>query len=858
MTKTFYTNVQVYGNNILYRGVKNGQRVSKKVPYNPTLFVKSNEASKFTTIFGENLAEIKPGSIKDCRDFIERYKGVKNFPIYGQTRFEYNFIAELFPQETIDWDISHITIGNIDIEVGSDNGFPEPEKADEVITAITVALKDKYYVFGCGDFVTEDPSVEYRKCKDEIDLINQFLAVWTLYAPDMITGWNIKGFDIPYLVNRITKLLGANTAAKLSPWGIVREKTADGRYGKQYKTYSLVGCAVIDYLELYIKYAPDGKSQERYTLDHIGHTELNERKLSYEEHGSLHTLYKKDFQKYIEYNIQDTRLVGKLNEKLRLLELVLTLAYDGKFNYEDCFMQVRMWDVILYNELFRDHIIIPPVSNNSKSSMYAGAYVKEPVPGMYDWVCGFDLTSLYPSLIMQYNISPETLLQPEDYPDELREFIATNTINVESILNEKLDLSILKKYNLTMTPNGQFFRTDIEGFMPKITRKMFADRQSYKDQMKKHKKALEKLHKAKSTDKLEEIRLEALISRFENLQLAKKVCLNSLYGATGSQFFRFFDLRIALAITTSGQLSIQWVQNRMNTFMNSLMGTTAFDYVIASDTDSMYMNLGPYVKNLFSKFTKTYSTRRIIKFMDRLSRYKLQPFIDKVYGSLGEYVNAFENKMNMKREALADKAIWTAKKRYIMNVYDNEGVEYATPEIKVMGLEVRKSSTPGAVREKLSDAISIIINGDNDKVIAFIEDFRKEFRQLPVEDIAFPRSVNNLSEYASPTNIYNKGTPMHVRASLLYNNLVKELSLDKEIPSIREGEKIKFIYLKEPNPIRENVIAFPLALSKKLDLHDYIDYNTQFEKSFLEPLKAILDVLGWSTKKIRTLKEFRK
>lgn len=857
MSNTFYTNVQVYGNNILYRGVKNGQRVSKKVQYKPTLFVRSNEPTQYTTIFDEYVAEIKPGTIKDCREFIDRYKGVKNFPIYGQTRFEYNFIAELFPQETIDWDISNIVIANIDIEVGSDNGFPEPDRADEELTAITFSIKDKYYVFGCGDFSTDDPTVDYRKCRDETDLINQFLAVWTFYAPDMVTGWNIKGFDIPYLVNRITRLLGADTASKLSPWGILREKTADGRYGKEYTTYSLVGCSVIDYLELYIKYAPDGKSQERYTLDHIGHTELNERKLSYEEHGSLHTLYKKDFQKYIEYNIQDVRLVGRLNDKLRLLELALTLAYDGKFNYEDCFMQVRMWDVILFNELFRENIVIPPVTSNMKSDMYAGAYVKEPVPGMYEWVCGFDLTSLYPSLIMQYNISPETLLQPQDYPDDLRDFIASNTINVENLLNEKLDLSILKKYNLAMTPNGQFFRRDVEGFMPKITRKMFADRQRYKNEMKNYKKALEKLHTSQKKDRLEEIKLEAMISRFENLQLAKKVCLNSLYGATGSKFFRFFDLRIALAITSGGQLAIQWAQNRTNGFMNKLMNTTGVDYVIASDTDSMYMNIGPYVKKVFSGFNKTYSPRRIIKFMDRLSRYKLQPFIDKVYGQLGEYTNAFSNKMNMKREALADKAIWTAKKRYIMNVFDNEGVEYATPEIKVMGLEVRKSSTPGAVRNKLTEAIEIIINGDNDKLIKFIDDARKEFKTLPVEDIAFPRSVNKLAQYSNSSSIYGKGTPMHVRASLLYNNLVREKCLDKTLQTIHEGEKIKFVYLREPNPLRENVIAFPLTLAKELDLHDFIDYNVQFEKSFLEPLKAILDVMGWSTKKIRTLKEFR-
>ena len=856
MANTFYTNVQVVGNNVLYRGVKNGRRVSSRVAYKPTLYVKSDVRSKFTTIYDEPVQEFKPGSIKDCRDFIDRYKNVKNFPIYGQTRFEYNFITELFPQETIDWNIEHICIANIDIEVGSENGFPEPDVANEEITAITVAVNDKFYVFGCGEFKTSDPTVDYRKCRSETELIEQFLAVWTLLQPDMVTGWNIKGFDIPYLVNRITKLLGAKMASKLSPWGIIRDKIADGRYGKQYVTYTLVGCSVIDYLELYIKYAPDGKSQERYTLDHIGFSELGERKLSYEEHGSLHSLYKKDYQKYVEYNIQDTRLVGRLNDKLRLLELVLTLAYDGKFNYEDCFMQVRMWDVILYNELLRDGKVIPQNEVHSKSSMYEGAYVKEPVPSMYFWVAGFDLTSLYPSLIMMYNISPETILEPEDYPDDLRDFISKNTISVENILHRRIDLSILVKYNLAMTPNGQFFRRDVEGFMPKITRKMFADRQKYKNEMKKYKRELEKLHLAGKNNS-EEKRIEALISRYDNLQLAKKVCLNSLYGATGSQYFRFFDLRIAIAITSSGQLSIQWVQNATNKFMNSLNDTLDDDYVIACDTDSMYLNLGLYVKKVFAKFKTQYPPKRVVKFMDRLSRYKIQPFIDETYEDMAAYVNAFDNTMIMKREALADKAIWTAKKRYIMNVYDNEGVEYAKPEVKVMGLEVRKSSTPGACRIKLKDAIDTIINGTESDVIKFVDDFRKEFATLPVEDIAFPRSVNGLGEYASSTDIYSKKTPMHVRAALLYNHLVHKNSLETQLPLIREGEKIKFIYLKEPNPLRENVIGFPITLSKELDLHNYIDYNMQFEKSFLQPLKAILDVLGWKTKKVRTLKEFR-
>lgn len=249
-------------------------------------------------------------------------------------------------------------------------------------------------------------------------------------------------------------------------------------------------------------------------------------------------------------------------------------------------------------------------------------------------------------------------------------------------------------------------------------------------------------------------------------------------------------------------------------------------------------------------------TKSIVKFLDKICETKIQSFIDKCYYELAEYLNVISQKMQMKREAIADKGIWTAKKRYILNVYNNEGVEYAKPKVKIMGLEVVKSSTPSSCRKKLKEAIDIIITKDESAVIEFIETYRKEFRNENLSDIAFPRGVNGLDKYGDKTSIYGKGTPIHVRGSLLYNNLIKTNKLDKKYPYIKEGEKIKFIHLKEPNMIRSNIIAFSQSLPDELNLHKYIDYDTQFEKAFVEPLKIILDSIGWKTEKVSSLEDF--
>ena len=847
---TFYTNVQSIGGRILYRGVKDGKKIKLKIDYEPQLYLPArNGKGTHKTLEGIDLVPKRFDGIREAREYVKQYDGLPGVPkIYGNTRYEYAFIAEQHP-DMVDWEQDKISIAIIDIEVGSENGFPDPYKADEPITAIALTFINGHtYVFGCGDFRNDNTdTVTYIKCKDEYSLCSKFIELWSRMYPDVITGWNTKFFDIPYLVNRFRKILGEDKAKMLSPWNYISERKTNIN-GRLLIAYSFVGIESLDYIELYKWYAPGGKSQESYRLDNIAQVELGEGKISYDEYENLHQLYRQNYQLFIEYNIKDVALILKLEDKLKLIELALTLAYDTKCNYEDVFAQTRMWDSLTYSYLLGKGIIVPPKETQEKDAAFEGAYVKEPQIGLHDWVASFDLNSLYPHLMMQYNISPETLIEPENYTQEMREVLSQG-VTVDKLLKRQIDISSLK--DATITPNGQFFRTDIQGFLPKMMVEMYDDRKKFKKLML---QAEQQYENEKNESKKYEI--EKRVARYNNLQLAKKVSLNSAYGALGSQYFRFYDLRMALGVTTAGQLSIRWIEAKINQYMNKLLGTDD-DYVIASDTDSIYLRLGDLVNKVYGvDGVVKMPAQKIIEFMDRVCEDKLQPHIDKSYQELADYVHAFEQKMQMKREGLSDKGVWTAKKRYILNVYNNEGVQYAEPHMKVMGLEMIKSSTPSAIREKMKAAIKLMMTGTEQQVQDFIANFKKEFKTLPPEEISFPRGLNGLNTYSDPVMLFKKGTPIHVRGAIVYNHHLKQMGLTKKYPLIQEGEKLKFTYLKMPNHFKNDVVSFPGRIPKEFELDNYIDYDVQFDKAFLEPISVILRCMKWSAEKTNSLEDF--
>jgi DNA polymerase elongation subunit (family B) len=811
----FYTNVIQWGNQLLVRGVENGQRVNKKVRYSPTLFDLVSQPTGYKTLDGKHVKPNQFASISEAKDWYNLHK--KQGLVFGNTQYNYCWIGDNF-RDDVTWDKDQICIVTIDIEVECENGFPNPKDAAEPMLSITMKnhQNKKIIVWGLHEFQNHRDDVDYRMCKDEADLLFKFLDTWSIIQPDVITGWNTEFFDIPYLCNRIAKVLGDDMVNKLSPWGKVHEREVY-QMGRNHQVYNIYGVAALDFFDLYRKFTYT--NQERYTLDHIAFVELGERKDG-NPYETFKEWYQKDYQSFIEYNIQDVEIVDKLEDKMRLIELCLTMAYDGKVNMTDVLGQVRYWDVVIYNHLRKKKIVIPQKTEHEKSEKFEGAYVKDPQVGMHNWVMSFDLNSLYPHLIMQYNISPETLVNG-------------GSAMVEGMVDKILDEKLKNDTEHCMTPNGAFFRRDIKGFLPELMENVYNDRVKYKRLMLEAKQEYEDTGEASLLKK---------ISRYNNIQMAKKISLNSAYGAIGNNWFRYFDLLVATAITTSGQLSIRWIEKSINIYLNNILGSKDVDYIIASDTDSVYITFDKLVNKVFKEGTPT---EKIVSFLDKIATEKLEPFIDKSYQHLAKEMNAYEQKMKMDREAIADKGIWTAKKRYILNVWDMEGVRFKEPKLKIMGIEAVKSSTPAPCREKIKQALKIIMIGDEKLLNKFIQEFREEFMKLPPEDIAYPRSCNGVQKFRGESQLFAKGAPIHVKGAILYNHLVSKNKLENKYPLIQEGDKIRFLHLRQPNSFQSSSFSFMTKVPKELDIIGKIDYDMQYEKSFLEPLRVITDKLQW-------------
>ena len=822
---SFYTNVQMVGDNLLYLGYENGQRIQRKFKFSPTLFVVTDKKTKHRTLDGRYAKPVKFESIREARAFRDKYKDIDNFEVHGYDRYLYQFISKEFPAE-VDYDLKSLKVTSLDIEVACENGFPNVQECAEPLLSITVQdyISRKIKVWGTKPYRTDRKDVEYILCDGEEHLLRSFLHYWTTNFPDILTGWNVELYDVPYMCGRIERLFGEKEMKQMSPWGIVHREEMEIK-GRQQIIYNMFGINVVDYLDLYKKFTYT--NQESYRLDHIAFVELGQKKLDHSEFENFKDFYTKDWQKFIDYNIKDVELVVRLEEKMKLIELAIALAYDAKVNIRDVYFQVRMWDTIIYNFLKNKNLVVPPAKRSDKNQKYEGAYVKEPKPGRYDWVVNFDLNSLYPHLIMQYNISPETLWETRH-----------SSASVERLLRKEVEID----GEFCVAPNGAQYRKDIHGFLPEIMQKIYDERTLYKKKMLQAKRDNEVSPSAK---------LQRDISKFNNIQMARKIQLNSAYGAIGNQYFRYYNLSNAEAITLSGQVSIRWIENKMNKYLNKILKTEEEDYVIASDTDSIYLNLGPLVETVYKGREKT--DKSIVSFLNKICEMELEKYITSSYEELAKYVGAYEQKMFMKRENIANKGIWTAKKRYILNVWDSEGVRYEKPKLKIMGLEAVKSSTPAACRTAIRDALTVIMNKDEDAAQKFIADFREEFTSLPIEDISFPRGCNNLNKWAHPSTLYAKGTPIHVRGALLYNFHNKKNKLKHKYPLIQDGEKIKFVYLKTPNKIGENVISFLSTFPSEFGLDKQVDYDLQFNKSFLEPIKVIMDTIGWKPEKVANL-----
>ena len=845
MTK-FYTRVDKLGNSLLVRGYEDGKKVMKKVEYKPYLFALDKEDAEYTTIDGRPCRRKDFDSMSAAFDWMKEKGSASNTTFFGLNKFPYVYIYDEY-KGTIDYDPQAVSVVTVDIEVDitGDRGFPQPALAQNEITLITISRHGKKAVFGCQPFVNNDPTVTYYHCTDEAALLRSFLDVWNSveYSPDIVTGWNVRFFDVPYIINRIINVLGGEAAKKISPWKYVKQKNID-RAGKVEQAYDIFGIATLDYLDLYKKFA--FKIQESYSLDYVCEQELGEKKTDYSEYGTLADLQVKNWQLYTEYNIRDVDLVDKLDDKLKLIELCMAMSYDAKVNYDDTFTTVGLWDTIIHNYLMDRRIVVPQLKVGKHGESILGGYVKDPQVGQHKWVISLDLNSLYPHIIMQYNISPETFMGV--FPDApLLGYSGASTAEplVDRMMNGFIDKEkgdYLREHNMTMTANMRMFTREKKGFLAAIMQKMYEDRVVYKKQMIECKKEYEKT-KDKSLTKQ--------IARLDNLQMAKKIQLNAGYGALANVYNRWYRAEFAEAITSSGQLATRWIERALNEFLNAGFKTDNEDYVIACDTDSVYLRAERFVDAQCEGMT----TQEIVAHLDKVCTKMLEPFIDKKYQELCEYVNGVEQKMKMKRECIADKAIWTAKKRYILNVYNQEGVAYDKAKLKMQGIEAIRTSTPAVCRKAIKETLDVIMNSSEEDMQKFVAGFRDEFMQMSFEQIASPRGVSNISEYLDSATIFKKGTPINVKGAIMYNHLLKQHGLTKKYEAIVNAQKIKYSYLKMPNPIRCNVIATPGTMPPEFGLDRYIDREMQFDKSYLEPIKTIVEAIGWKAEKTYTLED---
>lgn len=836
MMDNFYTSVEVIGNSVCVRGVRDGKRVSYKDDnFLPKMFLAnpSIKNATYRNMRGVPLEEVS--GIDSIYDFKQKKKDladIEGLTVYGQEDPVDQYIEEHF--RDCQYDFNRIRFGIIDIEVDSSEGFPDIDEALMPITAISYydSITKKYKVFGTGEYQSKENEI-YTQAENEKNLLYLFVKEFSSGYPDVLSGWNCEFFDIPYLFNRITRLFGEKAARSLSPWNKYYIKKIRKNWGKEQTKIVLKGITTLDYLDLYQKYTYTARPS--YRLGYIAQAELGDDKVDYSDYGTLHNLYKKNHQLFIEYNIKDVDIIVRLNEKMKLFEQHISLAYLSGVNYGQAYSPVKSWDVYVCNNMIRNGVVPKFGKRGFKDKQIVGAYVKDPQIGLHNWCASFDATSLYPSIMMAANISPETLIQQD-----------TATVSIPGMLEKREDIQSIVRQNKSVCANGAVYTQERDGIFKILVQKVFNDRKATKERM------LDLKSQAETAENKDELLNEAKILDIK--QQALKIHLNSLYGAATNPYFRFFDVLHGEAITMTGQVIIQTAEKAMNDYLNGILNTDK-DYVIAIDTDSIIVRLDELVQVSFAKSSNstiknTLSAKsEVIDFIDKACQTKFEHVIQEAMDSLSEYMGFEKGIINFKREVIADKAVWTAKKRYIMNVYDSEGVRFQTPNMKIMGLEAKKSSTPEVCQKALVECYRIIMEKDESALIKFVDKFKEVFKTLPIEEISFPISCSKVEEYEDPKLLYKSRTPINSKAAIIHNHLIRKSGLHTKYDLIKAGDKIMYALLYKHNPIMQDVIGFIDNLPEEFGLDKYVDVNRHFEKGFLSALEPLLEAIGWNHEK---------
>lgn len=838
----FYTHVYANSSGIYYRGYADQKRVKQKIrDYRPSLFVPTNEHTEYKTIYGQPVKKMTFESVPEAYEFTRSNSCLDHDYVFGNTRYQFTWISDTF-NDHIQFDMNLIRKVVIDIEVDSSRGFSNPSDPFAPIITITLSYRNKFYVFGVKPYRSSRPDVQYILCSDEADMLTKFIYFWKKIDFDILFGWNTDQYDIPYIVNRIERVLGKGQSRQLSPWEIIRDTKVNFR-GKQIDTYDIVGIVSLDYIDLYRRYMPKAESD---ALKFVAELELGDTKVEYE--GTLHEMYTKDYNKFIEYNIKDVALVERLDAKLKLADVVITTAYDSKCNFSDVQQQVRMWDAISFNELKKRKVVVPPIREHDKKEQYEGAFVLPASVGKHKWVVNFDFASLYPSIIREHNISPDTFGPSINTVLKDREI----EYDEEGMLSRNEDLSVLKEKDFTCSGAGWLFYRNESGFLGDIMKRLFEERMVYKNQMK---EAQRLAVQAKTTEDKNKYESEA--TKYNNFQSAKKIQLNAAYGSLGSKYFRFYNPELARSVTLSGRAVLLAVKDKITKELQEEYNI-AYDPIIYGDTDSLYISAKPFV----DKLPKELQSPEIVERIDKEFCAKIYEYIEDALSYHRDRYNTFTKQLEMVRDVIAEDTIFVSKKRYLMEIWDKEGTRYPKPKRKATGLEMIKSTTSKFCKEWLNTAADVILKGNQSDLHKIVSEYRIKFEALPLEMVSYPINVSDIEKYVASLSSkavitfedtidvgsrkgLEKGAPIQVAAAFTYNRFLEENKLTRKYDKIKSGERMRFFYLKPQNPFRSHVMGMFDKVPKELDLKQWIDYEAQFNKVFVGPLNILLRAVGW-------------
>lgn len=909
MSNQFYTNIDTRGNKVFLRYVEEGEHKAEVIEFAPELYIKTNDPSKADAIsmHDEPLQAVQFDDHREMQKFVQQYKDVDGFSVYGTESILNQFVSRVYPG-TVSYDPRLIKGAIVDIETFSgdiefqedgsvkviDGPFPDPETAEFPVNLITLHFNqdDTFYVWGLETFkghklgtYVHNPESRVGKLKvvyfgfdDEHEMLCHYVDFWNKTAFNYWSGWNVETFDNPYLTHRIEKICGESYKKKLSPWNMVQKNTIQGSWGKESTVFDYIGIQMLDYLQLFDKHA--FMNPDNMKLDTVAQAVLGEGKVDYKDEGNLNTLYVRNYQKAVEYNIVDVNLIVLMNNKKRFFELTFTLAYLCKSNYQDTLGTVKPWSALTYSMLY-DKGVRPKIKSVYEGdTQFGGGFVRDIKGGRFRWTVSCDLNSLYPHLIQQYNLGSETIIEPEDLPAEVR---AIPNFSLDDLVNKRVDLSALKKYNICMTANRAFFKRGKKSIFNEKTRQIYADRKAVKKEMLKLEQELVDLEALIEKEGMTPEReakvaeLEIGIASKDAHQHSLKILMNSLFGAIGNKWFKeCFDIRVAEGITLSGKLSILWIARKLDEYLNNVLKTgetrhrihhinrpaetklevmSGHNYAIYQDTDSCYLDMSKLVDKMFTKEQQKNEVEKIVNFLDNLFQKKIEPYIDQCYQELAEYMNADDQRMFMKREVIAPAAIWTSKKRYTMLVADSEGVRYL-PKMyhKTVGLDAVKAQFPKHCREWMLEGYKIALEGTEEQIQEMVSAKKKEFFALPIEKIATPSGVNGLEKYWDRDTLYKSGTPKHVKASLYHNHFLKKFNVQGRT-MIMSGDKILFVGLKS-NPTGCDTIAFQGSFPEEFNLRRYVDYESNWDKNFIAPMNNLLGAIRWEPTKTATVMDW--